>query len=113
MNCCINIKTRLLYVYSEITTIMSLYQVKWFSKKKGYGFVHSGEGKEYFVHHTDIQLENGFRYLKQGEYVVGVPETMENDKVKLAKISAPMENGKMMCEVEKQNGRNNDPEDDV
>lgn len=91
---------------------MALYQVKWFSKKKGYGFVHSDEGKEYFVHHTDIQVENGFRYLKQGEYVTGVPETMENDKVKLANISAPMENGNMMCEVEKQNGRVGDGDGD-
>ena len=91
---------------------MTLYQVKWFSKKKGYGFVHGGDGKEYFVHHTDIQVDNGFRYLKQGEYVIGVPENMENDKVKLAKITAPMETGTLMCEVEKQNGRSNDIDDE-
>uniref|UniRef100_A0AB39J9J2 Cold-Shock Protein n=1 Tax=Florenciella sp. virus SA2 TaxID=3240092 RepID=A0AB39J9J2_9VIRU len=92
-----------------------MYQVKWFSKKKGYGFVESEDKKEYFVHHTDIQVDNGFRYLKQGEYVVGVPETMEGDKVKLGKISPPMEGGLLMCEVEKQNPRfssNVAPEED-
>ena len=82
-----------------------LYQVKWFSKKKGYGFVESGTKEEFFVHHTDIQVDNGFRYLKQGEYVVGTPEKMEGDKVKLAKINAPMKGGLLMCQVEKMNQR--------
>ena len=78
-----------------------LYQVKWFSKKKGYGFVEGKDQTEYFVHHTDIQVDNGFRYLKQGELVVGEPEKMDGDKVKLAKISSPMVGGMLMCEVEK------------
>ena len=78
-----------------------LYQVKWFSKKKGYGFVEGKDQNEYFVHHTDIQVDNGFRYLKQGELVVGEPEKMEGDKVKLAKIASPMVGGMLMCQVEK------------
>lgn len=81
--------------------MQELYQVKWFSKKKGYGFVEGKDHTEYFVHHTDIQVDNGFRYLKQGELIVGEPEKMEDDKVKLAKISSPMETGRLMCEVEK------------
>jgi CspA family cold shock protein len=79
-----------------------LYQVKWFSKKKGYGFVEDSARKQYFVHHSDIKIGDGFRYLKQGEYVVGTTETMEDNKVKLANIKAPMDNGLLMCEVEKQ-----------
>ena len=45
-----------------ITTynMQELYQVKWFSKKKGYGFVEGKDHTEYFVHHTDIQVDNGF-----------------------------------------------------
>lgn len=78
-----------------------MYQVKWFSKKKGYGFVEDSAGKEYFVHHTDIQVSDGFRYLREGEYVVGSEEAMEGDKVKVAQIRAPMEGGKLMCEVER------------
>lgn len=100
-------------MYSQITNNMSLYQVKWFSKKKGYGFVQSEDGKEFFVHHTDIQVDNGFRYLKQGEIVTGEPETMESDKVKLAKISTPMKTGSLMCEVEKQNNRNSSTEENL
>lgn len=83
-----------------------LYQVKWFSKKKGYGFVESKDHTEYFVHHTDIKVDSGFRYLKQGELIAGVPEKMEGDKVKLASIASPMEGGNLMCEVEKMNSRN-------
>lgn len=78
-----------------------MYQVKWFSKKKGYGFVEDSKGKEYFVHHTDIQVSDGFRYLREGEYVAGSEEAMEGDKVKVAQIRAPMEGGKLMCEVER------------
>jgi cold shock CspA family protein len=80
-----------------------MYQVKWFSKKKGYGFVEDSERKQFFVHHSDIKVEDGFRYLKQGEYVVGTTESMEGGKVKLAGIKAPMDNGLLMCQVDKMN----------
>lgn len=82
-----------------------MYQVKWFSKKKGYGFVEDSTGKEFFVHHTDIQVSDGFRYLREGEYVVGIEEAMDGDKVKVAQIRAPMEGGKLMCEVERRTRR--------
>jgi len=43
--------------------------VKWFSAQKGYGFIEvTGEDKEIFAHHTDIQ-GTGFKSLQEGEEV--------------------------------------------
>ena len=42
--------------------------VKWFSDKKGYGFIESDEGNDVFVHHTGIQ-ESGFKSLNEGDRV--------------------------------------------
>ena len=46
---------------------------------------------------------SGYKYLKRGEYVIGeVTET--GGKKKLSNIRAPMEGGKLMCEVELEDG---------
>ncbi|UCD30721.1 MAG: cold shock domain-containing protein [Planctomycetota bacterium] len=43
--------------------------VKWFDSKKGFGFIlGTEEGKDIFVHYTNIEGE-GFRSLKDGEAV--------------------------------------------
>ncbi len=42
--------------------------VKWFDSKKGYGFVTSEDGKEYFVHFSGIQSE-GFKSLVENQAV--------------------------------------------
>lgn len=47
---------------------MSEGTVKWFSNRKGYGFIEKDEGGDLFVHHTAIQME-GFRTLEEGERV--------------------------------------------
>ena len=52
--------------------------VKWFDKKKGFGFIQGAEeGKDIFVHYTNIEGE-GFRSLKDGEVVEF--ELVESDK---------------------------------
>ena len=43
-------------------------KVKWFSNKKGYGFILSEEGNDVFVHYSEIK-EDGYRSLTQGEDV--------------------------------------------
>lgn len=42
--------------------------VKWFSPRKGYGFITMEDGQEVFVHYTSID-GSGFRSLQQGEQV--------------------------------------------
>lgn len=43
--------------------------VKWFSNKKGYGFIEKDDGSgDIFVHHTAIDMP-GFRTLTEGERV--------------------------------------------
>lgn len=43
-------------------------KVKWFNKEKGFGFVTSEDGADYFVHFTGIVGE-GFRTLEEGQAV--------------------------------------------
>ncbi|MFA6009049.1 MAG: cold shock domain-containing protein [Desulfobacteraceae bacterium] len=48
--------------------------VKWFSDKKGYGFIEQEDGSDVFVHHTSIDMP-GFRTLSEGERVAFEIET--------------------------------------
>jgi len=47
---------------------MAVGTVKWFNDTKGFGFIHSDDGEDVFVHHTEIQAE-GHRTLREGDRV--------------------------------------------
>ncbi len=42
--------------------------VKWFSEKKGFGFISQEEGEDVFVHHSSIDMP-GFKTLAEGDRV--------------------------------------------
>lgn len=52
-------------------------RVKWFSDKKGFGFIENEEGKDVFVHHSDI-LGEGFKTLSEGQTVTF--DVVQSDK---------------------------------
>jgi CspA family cold shock protein len=48
--------------------------VKWFSDKKGYGFIEQEEGGDIFVHFSSIAMD-GFKTLAEGDRVTFDVET--------------------------------------
>ncbi|MFC2118849.1 cold-shock protein [Bacteroidota bacterium] len=52
-------------------------KVKWFDSRKGYGFIETEDGENYFVHFSGIK-EEGFKRLSHGQKVSF--ELAEGDK---------------------------------
>lgn len=57
-------------------------KVKWFSEKKGYGFIEQENGEDLFVHFSSINMP-GFKTLSEGEEVTFDIE--ESDRGPVAK----------------------------
>ena len=43
-------------------------EVTWFNEQKGFGFISGEDGKDVFVHYTEI-VRDGFQTLERGERV--------------------------------------------
>ena len=52
-------------------------KVKWFNRRKGYGFIETAEGRDVFVHYSSITTE-GFKALDEGDDVLF--DVMEGEK---------------------------------
>ena len=79
--------------------------VKWFNKKKGYGFITevTGEtlGDEYFVHHSGVVRENdGYKFLVEGEYVTYEEGKSEDDRIVCVNVRG-IGRGSLLCERER------------
>ena len=68
--------------------ILAKGKVKWFSEKKGYGFIEQEDGQDLFVHFSSITMP-GFKTLTEGEEVDF--EIEDSDRGPVAKnVSRPM-----------------------
>ena len=54
--------------------------VKWFSDKKGYGFIEQEDGRDIFVHFSSITMP-GFKTLAEGDRVTFDVEESERGPV--------------------------------
>ncbi len=61
--------------------------VKWFSDKKGYGFIEQEDGPDIFVHYSSIN-STGFKTLSEGDRVTFDVE--ESDRGPVAKNVSKM-----------------------
>lgn len=63
-------------------------KVKWFAEKKGYGFVKGSDGKDYFIHYSNMKGD-GFKNLQEAQDVKFIPSTSPKGLVAKELEAAP------------------------
>lgn len=58
--------------------------VKWFNDAKGFGFIEMEDGREVFVHYSNLQVE-GFKTVSEGERVIF--DLYEDDRKRLTALN--------------------------
>jgi CspA family cold shock protein len=58
-----------LVIFTKEDGVLANGIVKWFSDKKGYGFIEQEDGGDIFVHYSGITMD-GFKTLAEGDRVV-------------------------------------------
>ena len=86
-------------------------QVKWFHKKKGFGFIQDINTKtEFFVHHSALQVSDTdtFLFLTMGEYVeYSLLPSLNNSQHKtISSDVTGIKRGLLMCEYQSQFAKN-------
>lgn len=49
--------------------------IKWYNKKKGYGFVLGEDGQDYFIHHSQLVTNNEFSFKENDVVTFKAVET--------------------------------------
>lgn len=63
---------------------MNTGRVKWFDRKKGYGFITGDNGEEYFVHWSGIESDKRFKCLWKNQKVTFDVKTDNSKKTPIA-----------------------------
>ena len=73
--------------------------VKWFNNKIGYGFI-THENNDFFVHHQQLNVNNQYKYLVQGEYVHFTKKYLNEGPHKvMATLVTGVNGGPLVCET--------------
>ncbi len=68
-------------------------KVKWFNNNKGFGFITDSNGTDYFVHQSNIDVENAFRFLSPNEdvkYNLSTDSTGKTFAVSVTGLNEPL-----------------------
>lgn len=78
-------------------------KIKFFHKSRGWGFIKTDEGKEYFVHYSQIQMD-GFRTLHIGDIVsFEISESDENSRLHAVNVQPVLTLDMVVHELAKDN----------
>lgn len=74
--------------------------VKFFDKKKGWGYIKADDGKEFFSHYTQIQMK-GYKSLDNGDIVSFEVSKDENNRIHAINIQPVLTLAMVLHELKK------------